>query len=128
MKVCFAAQKDEGLKSAVYDHFGSAPAFIAVDTAVDQAVTVDNNGLHHVHGACNPIRAMGRQDVETVVVGGNGAGAVRGLNSKGIRVFKAVALTVKQNLDLLGTAGLPRCQFSASAEDMTTDTGVAIKH
>lgn len=107
MKVCFAVEKDQGLQSSVYNHFGSAPAFIVVDTTADQAVTVDNKDLHHVHGACNPIMAMGGQDVDAVVVGGIGAGAIRGLNSKGIRVFRAVAPTVKENLDILVTTGLP---------------------
>jgi predicted Fe-Mo cluster-binding NifX family protein len=32
MKVCFAVQKDEGIESAVYGHFGSAPAFVVIDT------------------------------------------------------------------------------------------------
>ncbi len=107
MKICFAVEQDKGLKSEVYNHFGSAPAFIVVDTAVDQAVTVDNKDLHHVHGACNPIMAMGGQDVDAVVVGGIGAGAIRGLNAKGIRVFKAMAPTVAENLTLLTTTGLP---------------------
>jgi predicted Fe-Mo cluster-binding NifX family protein len=107
MKVCFPVEKDEGLKSSVYGHFGSAPAFVMVDTDATQAVTVDNKDLHHVHGACNPIMAMGGQDVDAVVVGGIGGGAIRGLNSKGIRVFKAMALTVEENMGLLATTGLP---------------------
>jgi predicted Fe-Mo cluster-binding NifX family protein len=32
MKVGFAVQSHEGIESKVYDHFGSAPAFIIVDT------------------------------------------------------------------------------------------------
>ena len=32
MKVGFAVQSDQGIESKVYDHFGSAPAFIIVDT------------------------------------------------------------------------------------------------
>jgi predicted Fe-Mo cluster-binding NifX family protein len=108
MKVCFAVQKDEGIESTVYNHFGSAPAFIMVDTTIiDQATTVNNQDLDHVHGACNPVMAMGGQDVDAVVVGGIGAGAIRGLNSKGIKVYRAMAPTVKANLDLLLKSGLP---------------------
>ncbi len=108
MKVCFAVQKDEGIESAVYNHFGSAPAFIMVDTAViHQATTVNNQDLGHEHGACNPVMAMGGHDVDAVVVGGIGAGAIRGLNAKGIKVYRAMAPTVKGNVDLLLTSGLP---------------------
>ena len=90
MKVCFAVQKDEGIESTVYNHFGSASAFVMVDTAVEQAVTINNADMNHVHGACNPIIAVGGQDVDAVVVGGIGAGAIQGLNSKGIKVYRAV--------------------------------------
>lgn len=107
MKVCFPVDRDQGLESSVYGHFGSAPTFIVIDTGAEQSVTVDNKDLHHAHGACNPIMAMGGSDVDAVVVGGIGAGAIRGLNSRGIRVFRAVAPTVKENLTLLINAGLP---------------------
>jgi len=108
MKVCFAVQKDEGINSAVFNHFGSAPAFIMVDTAlIDQSTTVDNKNLDHEHGACNPIMAIGGQDIDAVVVGGIGAGAIRGLNAKGIRVYRSMASTVKENLELFKNGGLP---------------------
>ena len=32
MKICFPVTADEGLESAVYSHFGSAPLFLLVDT------------------------------------------------------------------------------------------------
>jgi predicted Fe-Mo cluster-binding NifX family protein len=107
MKVCFAVQKDEGIESTVYNHFGSAPAFIVIDTAMDQSVTVNNADKDHVHGACNPIMAIGGQEVDAVVVGGIGAGAIQGLNSRGIKVYRAVAPSVKANLEMLMASGLP---------------------
>jgi predicted Fe-Mo cluster-binding NifX family protein len=119
MKVCFAVQKDEGMESTVYNHFGSAPAFIMVDTAAEQAVTVNNADMNHVHGACNPIMAMGGQDVDAVVVGGIGAGAIQGLNSKGIKVYRAAAPTVRANLEMLKANGLPELtiQHACSGHD-----------
>ena len=107
MKICFAVEKDEGIESIVYNHFGSAPAFVVVDTALDQSDTVNNADADHVHGACNPIAAIGGKDVDAVVVGGIGAGAIRGLNSRGIRVYGAVVPTIRGNLDILKTTGLP---------------------
>ncbi len=107
MKVCFAVQKDDGVESVVYGHFGSAPAFVIVDTEANGAETVNNRDLNHVHGACNPIQAIGGRSVDAVVVGGIGAGAINRLNAEGIKVYRAVAQTVKQNLDLLKESRLP---------------------
>jgi predicted Fe-Mo cluster-binding NifX family protein len=119
MKVCFAVREDEGIESTVYNHFGSAPAFVMVDTELEGSVTVSNKDMDHVHGACNPIMAMGGQDVDAVVVGGIGAGAIRGLNSRGIKVYRAVAPTVKGNLQLLKESKLPELtmQHACSGHD-----------
>ena len=102
MKVGFAVQGNEGVESRVYDHFGSAPAFIIVDTEGKDVLTVNNKDLHHVHGACNPIMALDGKSVDAMVVGGIGAGALTKLNGLGIKVYGAGAPTVKENLALLG--------------------------
>lgn len=107
MKVCFAVDQYEGIDSFVYGHFGSAPAFVVVDTKDDTISKINNGDLGHVHGACNPIMALNGSQIDAVVVGGIGAGALRGLNSRGIRVYAAVEPTVKGNLDLIKTNGLP---------------------
>jgi len=101
MKVGFAVQSNEGVESEVYNHFGSAPAFIIVDTEGKEVQTVSNRDLHHVHGACNPIAALDGKTIDAMVVGGIGAGALGKLNAVGIRVYGAGALTVKENLALL---------------------------
>jgi len=101
MKVGFAIQGNEGVESKVYDHFGSAPAFIIVDTEGKEVSAVNNKDLHHVHGACNPIMALDGKSVDAMVVGGIGAGALVNLNALGIKVYGAGAPTVKENLALL---------------------------
>jgi predicted Fe-Mo cluster-binding NifX family protein len=107
MKVCFAVEKDEGINSAVYGHFGSAPVFVMVDTETESVAKVNNRDLNHVHGACNPIQAIGGQAVDAVVVGGIGAGAINGLNARGIKVYASLAETVRENMDLLKRGKLP---------------------
>jgi predicted Fe-Mo cluster-binding NifX family protein len=102
MKVGFAVQNIEGIESKVYNHFGSAPAFIIVDTENKDILTVNNKDLHHAHGACNPIMALDGKRVEAIIVGGIGAGAIAKLNASGIKVYQAAASTVRENLDLLG--------------------------
>ena len=85
MKVGFAVQVDNGIESRVFDHFGSAPAFIIVDHEGKDFISINNKDLHHVHGACNPIMALDGKSVDAMVVGGIGAGALRKLNALGIR-------------------------------------------
>jgi predicted Fe-Mo cluster-binding NifX family protein len=101
MKVGFAVESNEGIESKVYDHFGSSPAFIIVDTEGKEVLTVNNKDLHHAHGACNPMMALDGKSVDAMVVGGIGAGALAKLNASGIRVYGAGVSTVKENLVLL---------------------------
>jgi predicted Fe-Mo cluster-binding NifX family protein len=107
MKICFAVDKDEGLNSAVYGHFGSAPLFVMVDTESGSFSSVGNRDMIHVHGACNPIAAIGGRGVDAVVVGGIGAGALNRLNAEGIQVYAAMAETVDENINLMKEGKLP---------------------
>ena len=87
MKVGFAVQEIEGVESKVYEHFGSAPAFIIVDTEGKEVLKINNKD---------------GKTVDAMVVGGIGAGALAKLNALGIKVYGAGASTVKENLVLLG--------------------------
>jgi len=107
MKVGFAVQADEGMKSRVYDHFGSAPLFVIVDSVSQDIATVNNKDLNHVHGACNPIKALDGRSIDAMVVGGIGAGALIKLNGMGIKVFAAAAPTIKENILLFNESKLP---------------------
>lgn len=107
MKLCFAVEKDEGAESLVYGHFGSAPAFIVVNTEDNTILKIANNDLNHIHGACNPMKAIGGADIDAVVVGGIGSGALNGLNARGIKVFKATENTIQENLALFHEDRLP---------------------
>jgi predicted Fe-Mo cluster-binding NifX family protein len=112
MKVCFPVLKDEGIESIVYGHFGSAKAFVVVDTKTKNITTVKNNDEHHAHGMCSPIRAFDGNKVDVIVVEGIGAGALIKLNDSGIRVYKASAQSVKENIELFNNKQLP--EFSMS--------------
>ena len=100
MRVCFPVQKSEGVESEVFGHFGSCPMFLIVDTEGMNLETVSNGDLHHVHGACNPIMALGGKKVDALVVGGIGGGALVRLNAMGVKVYEAGAPKVKENLEL----------------------------
>jgi predicted Fe-Mo cluster-binding NifX family protein len=101
MKAGFAVQVNKGMESVVYGHFGSAPAFIIVDTELKQVLGFDNRNVHHEHGACNPIMALNGNQIDAMVVGGIGAGALMKLNAMGVTVYGARAVAVKENIALL---------------------------
>jgi len=107
MKVCFPIQKDEGLSSTVYNHFGSAPLFLVVDAETRNITLINNRDQQHAHGACNPMKALNNQTVEALIVGGIGAGALVGLNRIGIRVYRSQSVTVQENLLMLKNRTLP---------------------
>ena len=106
MKVCFPVLKSAGLESEVYGHFGSAPVFLFVENDGCEITIVNNRDQHHEHGACNPMKALDNQKVDAIVVGGIGAGALNRLNQLGIKVFRANAETVKENLAMLKSQNL----------------------
>src|SRR4030065_2367054 len=101
MKICFPVLKADGLESEVYGHFGSAPVFLFVESDSNNVTIVNNGDQHHEHGACNPMKALDNQKVDAVVVGGIGAGALSRLNQLGIKVFRANAPTVNENIEML---------------------------
>ncbi|OGW35696.1 MAG: diguanylate cyclase [Nitrospirae bacterium GWD2_57_9] len=107
MKVCFPVQQNEGIDSKVYNHFGSAPLFILVDTESGALSQINNGDQHHAHGACNPLKALDGQKIDAVVVGGIGGGALSRLNQSGVRVYRAQSVTVRENLSRYADKNLP---------------------
>lgn len=94
MKVCIPVSEYRGLDSVVYGHFGSASGFALADTDTMEVVPLANPDHGHAHGACSPIKALAGAKPDAVVVGGMGAGALRGLHFLSIKVFRCVGGTV----------------------------------
>lgn len=107
MKVCFPVQENQGLESQVFGHFGSAPGFVVVDIATNEVTSINNSDQIHEHGACNPVAGLGGHQVDAIVVGGIGGGALHKLNNAGLRVFQAQEGNIGKNIELLRTNGLP---------------------
>ncbi len=101
MKICFPVKEQSGLTSKVYNHFGSAPHFIIVDSDSKALEAIDNSDLEHTHGQCSPLKALNGKKIDILIVGGIGAGALNKLNMMGIKVFKSQMSTVEENLELL---------------------------
>jgi predicted Fe-Mo cluster-binding NifX family protein len=117
MKVGFAVQSNQGLESVVYGHFGSAPAFVIVDTDLKQVSSVDNTNAHRVHGTCSPIMALGENTIDAMVVGGIGPGAINKLNAMGVKVYRAGAATINENIVLLGENRLQELSMNDSCQE-----------
>ena len=98
MKIAFPTQEKNEKGSPVHNHFGSAPYFVVIDTDTDDVHTIDNQNLNHTHGNCQPLVALGGTEVDAVVVGGIGGGALRKLLNAGIKAYRAVDGTVQDNL------------------------------
>jgi predicted Fe-Mo cluster-binding NifX family protein len=96
MQICIPVIEDRGLDSRVSGHFGSAPAFMIVDTESLVCRTIGNNNQHHAHGMCQPLAALAGEAVDGIVVGGIGMGALMKLQAAGITVFRAEHPTVAE--------------------------------
>jgi predicted Fe-Mo cluster-binding NifX family protein len=125
MKICFPVQQDEGFDSSVYNHFGSAPVFVVVDTETNGIASIHNRDQHHAHGACNPMKALDNQKVDAIVVGGIGAGALTRLNQMGISVHRSQAATVRENVSLFASQQLPVLTVQGCCGGHSKDGGCA---
>jgi predicted Fe-Mo cluster-binding NifX family protein len=110
MKVCFPVAENQGLQSQIFGHFGSAPGFVVVDIVTSEFTSINNSDQVHQHGACNPVAGLGGHQVDAVVVGGIGGGALHKLNASGLRVFQASEGTIAENIELLRAEALPEYQ------------------
>lgn len=104
MKIAFPVEKNEGLESIVYGHFGSAPMLVAVDGTTGIVTTIASAD----EGGLRPLKALEENPVSAVVVAGIGGGALGNLASLGIEVYRAVEPTIEDNLLLLKSGQLPR--------------------
>jgi predicted Fe-Mo cluster-binding NifX family protein len=107
MKIAFPSQEDRGMDSTVYGHFGSANYFVIVETDDGSFDTIQNPERVHLHGQCQPLNALGGRPVDAVVAGGIGGGALRKLLAAGLKAYRAVDGSVKDNLELIQSAKLP---------------------
>ena len=106
MKVCIPAQDQRGLEGTPYGHFGSASHFVVHDTETGQTEVINNADSHHEHGMCHPVGALGGRDIDAIIVGGIGARAIMKLNAEGMRVYRSVDGTIRENVERLSNGKL----------------------
>jgi predicted Fe-Mo cluster-binding NifX family protein len=99
MNICIPIDEDKGLQSQVCAHFGSAPAFMLVDTDSGRCRAVPNTNQHHGHGTCTPLASLQRERIDGIVVGGIGIGALSKFEAANIRVYISEHATVEKTVD-----------------------------
>lgn len=106
MKICFPVETDNGLQSHVYGHFGSAPGFVVFDTESNDVEYINNKDASHEHGSCSPASALTGKEVDAVVVGGIGQGALMKLAMSGISVFRSKDRVILKDIESLAKSEL----------------------
>ena len=104
MNLCIPVENNNGLSSAVCAHFGSAPAYLIVDTDSRACRCVPNKNDHHSHGKCMPVDILQGESVDGIVVSGIGMGALNRLAQVNIQVYASGCATVGEAIDAY-TAG-----------------------
>jgi predicted Fe-Mo cluster-binding NifX family protein len=99
MNLCIPVNEDRGLESQVCAHFGSAPAFMIVDTEGGSCRAILNANQHHGHGMCMPLASLQGERIDGMVVGGIGMGALMKLNAANVRVYLSRHATVAETVD-----------------------------
>jgi len=130
MKICFPVSTLEKitLDHQVYNHFGSAPGFVVVDTDTNSVGAIVNRDQEHAHGTCSPMRALAGQEVDAVVVGGIGKGALMGLLSAGLKVYQGREVSIGEHLLLLERNQLPLLQPGQVCGGHDQDKGCGCAH
>lgn len=96
MRICIPIMENDGLKSEVNAHFGSAPYFLIYDNEKGVFEVINNSDSQHMHGMCHPLKALDNKGIDAVVCGGMGARAVQKLNEGGIKAYRANAGMVEE--------------------------------
>lgn len=99
MKICIPVEEDRGMQSQVCGHFGSAPVFLVVDTESGEFRAIANKNMHHGHGMCQPLKTLSGVELDGVVVGGIGMGALSKLKTAKIEVYLSEYPTVEETVN-----------------------------
>ena len=110
MNLCIPVNEDKGLQSPVCAHFGSAPAFLIVDTDTGSCRAIVNKNQHHGHGQCSPLASILGEPIDGVVVGGIGMGAFNKLRAANIPVHLSEHDTVAATIASFNAGTLKRME------------------
>lgn len=113
MNICMPVTENRKYESVAHNHFGSAPLFLIFDTDNNTIKIIDNGDKDHEHGKCQPLKAIQDEEIDVVLVGGIGAGAINKLNNQGVKVFRVVEGNAEFNINLFKEGKLE--EFSSNS-------------
>jgi len=91
--MCLPSTEQNGLASAISEHFGRAPFHYIVDTETEAVQLLPKPEGEHGH--CVPVQALIAAGVKSVVCKGIGRGAVMNFTNAGIPVLNTQAQTIQ---------------------------------
>jgi ArsR family transcriptional regulator len=112
VKICVPVERNDGIKSKVYGHFGSSPFFALYDTDSKKLEIIDNSQKEHEHGSCNPVKAFEEKKIDAIFVSGIGRGAFEVLRCLGIKVYFAEERTIDELLSSIRTGAFKEVDAS----------------
>lgn len=123
MKLCLPVTENDGIKSSVSEHFGSAPYFIIVDTDTTECSVITNTNSNHSHGMCQPLSVLSNYQFDGIVVGGIGLGALNKLRASNIKVFKTEYTNITDTVEAYKANKLKEMTTEASCAHHDHDCG-----
>ncbi len=98
MKVGFPVEYNFGLESRVYEHFGSAPLFLIVDSESYDFQAVPNR---RGGNGCHQWTSLLAQGCRGVVVEGIGKNAFEQLREAGVAIYRGCGMKIADALAML---------------------------
>jgi predicted Fe-Mo cluster-binding NifX family protein len=97
MNICIPIEENQGMKSRMCLHFGTAPKFVIVDTDTMMFEVVDNPERPRL------MRFLSARKVESVVVGGIGLASLDELHAASISVYSSTEDTIEEIVHAFNT-------------------------
>lgn len=97
MNICFPVAQNDGLASLVFNHFGSAPLFLLIDSETRQIQELAKHQQGHGQG-CSQHLTLSAAKVDALILSGIGRGALAKLAASGIKVYQAQGATIADNI------------------------------
>ena len=118
MRIAIPVFSDDGEKSQVYGHFGSAPCFIIFDTSTAVCENINNSGKEHAHGMCLPLASFEGRNIDAIVTGGMGLRALQKVSEAGLKAYRSSeGMTVSDVARSLQAGTLPEITMEGACSD-----------
>lgn len=100
MKIGIPVKENKGLDSNACNPFRGIPFFLIYDLEKDEIKVIENQDLSHEPGMCQPLKILGQETFDALLVGKIGAGAAEKFKEKGVKIYKAAHKTVLENIEM----------------------------